>query len=218
VKKIVSFDLDGTLVDGKFGDMVWNQGIPEEYAKKYGMPFDEAKAWIRGQYESVGDEDIIWYEIDLWLRKFDLSVSADTLLQRYEPHIQLVPHAEEVLRALQERYVLIVASNAARMFVEKEISHTGIGPYFTHIISATSDYRMVKKQEAFYEKLCRNLNARPEEVIHVGDHPVFDYEAPARLGIESYYFKSCHSPLTIQRTFEGDGRVIGSLKELLERI
>jgi len=37
MKKIVSFDLDGTLVDAGYGDVVWNHGIPEEYAKRHRM-------------------------------------------------------------------------------------------------------------------------------------------------------------------------------------
>ena len=28
MKKIISFDLDGTLVHGKYGDIVWNQEYP----------------------------------------------------------------------------------------------------------------------------------------------------------------------------------------------
>ncbi|OPY68322.1 MAG: hypothetical protein A4E62_02077 [Syntrophorhabdus sp. PtaU1.Bin002] len=47
MKKIISFDLDGTLVHGKYGDIVWNQGIPEEYADKYGFTFDEAVSRVR---------------------------------------------------------------------------------------------------------------------------------------------------------------------------
>ncbi|MBP1750119.1 MAG: HAD-superfamily hydrolase, subfamily variant 1 [Deltaproteobacteria bacterium] len=77
MKKVISFDLDGTLVDARYGDMVWNHGIPEEYAKAYGMTFDDARAYIRTQYESVGDGDILWYEIRHWLTRFSLDVAAD---------------------------------------------------------------------------------------------------------------------------------------------
>jgi HAD superfamily hydrolase (TIGR01493 family) len=215
VKKIVSFDLDGTLVDGRYGDLVWNKGIPEEYARKHSIAFDEAYRYIRSLYESVGDEDILWYEMDHWLRRFGLPVTTAEIMSRYETHIRLVPGAAEVLDALKEKYTLIVASNAARVFVDKELEYTGLTCRFTHIISATTDYKMVKKQQSFFETLCRELSVAPEEVIHVGDHPIFDYETPARLGIESYYFRSKHSPLKIQETFEGDGRVIGNLMELL---
>ncbi|HEY3276485.1 MAG TPA: HAD family hydrolase [Syntrophorhabdaceae bacterium] len=209
MKKIISFDLDGTLVDGIYGEMVWNHGVPEVYAKTHGITFEEAKRFTRKEFESLGDGRLEWYDIDYWLHRFGLPVSPPELLDRYERHIELLPHAKEVLTALQKRYTLIIASNAARIFVEKEISFTGIGVHFTHIVSATSDYGIVKKGETFYRTLLDNLSVSPDEVVHVGDHRLFDYEAPSRFGIESYHLCS-----------EGNGshKIIHDLKTLLERL
>ena len=140
---------------------------PRRIRPKYDMPFEEAKRLIRAQYEVIGEATIEWYNIDHWLKKFDLPVSANTLLDRYESHIEPFPDTKEVLEALMETYTLIVASNAARIFVDKELAYTDLTPYFTHIISATSDYGMVKKEAGFYEKLCATLNASPDEIVHV---------------------------------------------------
>ncbi len=207
--KIISFDLDGTLVNGLYGEMVWNHGVPEVFAQKYGISFDEAKKLTRGEYESVGDGRLEWYNIDYWLDRFDLSVSPRELLDRYESYIELLPFAREVLNYLQEKYMLVIASNAARIFVEKEISHTGIGGHFTHIVSATSDYKIVKKGDSFYRTLLEQLGVAPHEIAHVGDHKIFDFEAPSRFGIESYHLCA-----------DGNGheRVISSLKALLDRL
>lgn len=218
MKKVISFDLDGTLVNAGYGDMVWNHGIPVEYSKKYNIPFHEAKALIRGQYESVGDGDLLWYEIDYWLEKFHLSVTSEELLKRYESQIEPLTYAGEVLEKLDEKYTLVIASNAARCFIEKELDYTGFRQYFTHIISATTDYKMVKKEEGFYRKLCERLQIMPSDIVHVGDHPVFDYDTPSGLGIESYYLAS-------ERTDDSGGishlngrQTIKSLRELLERL
>ena len=218
MKKVISFDLDGTLVDARYGDMVWNHGIPIEYSKKYNIPFREAKTLIRGQYESVGDGDLLWYEIDYWLEKFRLSVTSEELLKRYESQIELVPYADEVLEELAHRYVLIVASNAARCFVEKELNYKGLRKYFKDIVSATTDYRMVKKEEGFYRKLCEHIQMAPSEVVHVGDHPVFDYDVPSSLGIESYCLVSEGVGDSDDVTHLNGRRIIRSLRELLERL
>lgn len=186
---IVSFDLDGTIVNSIFGDMVWNVGIPEEYAKHHGLPFHEAKEYITKEYETIGDENILWYTIDYWLKRFHIPLTSDALLERYVDYIELLPDARKVLEGLHKNYTLIIASNAARVFVEKEILHTGIGHYFTHIISATTDYNLVKKQETFYRTLCQQLRIQPHQIIHVGDHPVYDFYVPSHLGIESYYIR-----------------------------
>jgi HAD superfamily hydrolase (TIGR01493 family) len=209
MKKIISFDLDGTLVDGTYGDMVWNHGVPEEYSREYGIPFDRARELVRNEYLSVGDGRLEWYNIQYWLERFNLTVPADELLARYESYIVLLPFAREVLETLGEKYVLIIASNAARIFVEKEVSHADIGHHFTSVISATSDYRIVKKGDSFYKTLCEELHVSPEDIVHVGDHKIFDFEAPTRFGIESYHVHS-----------EGNGheRVIPNLKVLLDKL
>lgn len=218
MKKIVSFDLDGTIVSGHYGEMVWNHGIPEVYAKRHSMPFDEAKKYIRQEYESVGDKEIIWYEIEHWLKRFDLSVPVDELLTKYESYIEIVPHAREVLGELAKRYTLVVASNAARIFVDKEIKCSGLAGYFTYIISATTDYRMVKKEEHFYRKLCELLGVLPDEVVHIGDHPVFDHDVPADMGIEAYYLQHEHSAISHQLSAKDGRNVIKDLRELLDKL
>jgi FMN phosphatase YigB (HAD superfamily) len=218
MKKIISFDLDGTIVSGHYGDMVWNHGIPEVYAKRYSMSFDDAQRYIRREYESVGDEEIIWYEIEHWLERFDLPVQADELLEKYESYIEIVPHAREVLEELAKGHTLVVASNAARIFVDKELRCSGLAGYFTHIISATTDYGMVKKEEHFYRRLCELFGVLPGEVAHVGDHPVFDHDVPAGMGIEAYYLQHEHSAVSHQLSVKDGRNVIKDLRELLDRL
>lgn len=208
MKKVISFDLDGTLVDARYGDMVWNHGIPDEYARAYGMTFDDARKFIRARYESVGDGDILWYEIRHWLDLFRLDVGVNALLDRYESYISLMPDAADVLRELHGRYTLIIASNAARIFVEKELDQTGIAGFFSRIVSATTDYGMIKKEEGFFRRLCADMCVGSGEMIHVGDHPVFDHDVPSGLGIESYHINGyCEA---------GGRQTISGLKDLLE--
>ncbi|MCX5811964.1 MAG: HAD family hydrolase [Proteobacteria bacterium] len=218
MKKVFSFDLDGTLVNAGFGDMVWNHGIPEAYAKKYSMPFDDARMLITKEYASVGDSSILWYQIDYWLKKFNLQVTAGELLKKYETFIELIPGAKEVIERLKETYTLVIASNAARIFVEKELEYTDLARYFSHSISATTDYNMVKKETAFYEMVCSILNVLPEEVIHVGDHEIFDFKVPSDMGIEAYYFRNSGSGNMDKGPRENNGRVIQNLLELLDKI
>lgn len=217
MKKIISFDLDGTLVHGKYGDIVWNQGIPEEYARKYAMPFEEARHLIRSQYEEVGETNINWYHIELWLKKFDLGIPAKTLLDRYESYIEVFPDTKQVLEALKEKYTLIVASNAARIFVDKELSYTNLTSHFSHITSATSDYCMVKKEVGFYEKLCATLNISHHEIVHVGDHRVFDFETPSLLGIDAYHFVPDQQEARDQSQ-GSNGKTIYRLRDLLHKL
>jgi FMN phosphatase YigB (HAD superfamily) len=208
-KKVISFDLDGTIVDGIYGNMVWLEGVPEKYARRHNISFDEAKKAVTEAYDSVGEAHLLWYDIGYWLERFDLDVSIPELLDSYTGHVRLLPHAYEAICALGENYRLVIASNAARIFVEKELGHTGLEACFGRTVSATSDFGMVKKQEAFYLKLCTTLDVEPSQVVHVGDHAVFDVEVPLRVGIDSYHYDP---------TGVGNGRTIRDLRGLLDRI
>ncbi len=188
-KKVVSFDLDGTLIGCEFGDLVWNEGIPLEYAKKYRIPVEEAKRIVISEYESVGEGSILWYDINYWIKRFGLPLDAQELLDRYRGSIRLLEGVKEALEMLRNRFLLVVCSNASRIFVEKELKETGIEGFFAYVFSATSDFRMVKKERDFYIKVMEILAVRPNEMVHIGDHPIFDFEVPSSLGIESYLVK-----------------------------
>ena len=44
--KVISFDMDGTLVSQDFADAVWLDGLPRLYAEEWGMGFDEARKYV----------------------------------------------------------------------------------------------------------------------------------------------------------------------------
>jgi putative hydrolase of the HAD superfamily len=208
-KKVISFDLDGTIVDAAYGNMVWLDGVPRAYAEKRGMALEDAKKAVKEEYDSMGDAQLLWYDIGYWLDRFGLDVPIAPLLDSYSSYIRVLPYAREAIRTLGEQYMLVIASNAARIFVDKELAHTGLGGCFYRTISATSDFGMVKEQEEFYRRLCSSLGVSPEEVVHVGDHAVFDVEVPLNVGIDSYHY----SPVG-----DGNGRNIRDLRGLMERI
>jgi FMN phosphatase YigB (HAD superfamily) len=209
MKKVISFDLDGTLVDGSYGNMVWLEGLPEHYAERYALPLNDAMKLVRTAYDSVGEGNVLWYDMTYWLERFDLEVAIPELLDRYSAHIRVMPNVVEVLEILSREYTLVIASNAARIFVDKELSQSGLARYFDHTISATSDWEMVKREEEFFRRLCRMVNAAPSEVVHVGDHAIFDVEVPLRVGLDAFHYDPCS---------QSKGRTIRDFRELLERL
>jgi len=185
--KFISFDMDGTLVDPEFTDWVWGHGLPLLYARKTGLSFDEAKAFVEKEYQKVGEGAIEWYDIKYWLRLFRIDQDWKTLMGQYVDKISIYRDADHILRRLNGRFALVLTSNAGREFIDMEMETTGIGKYFKHVFSATSDYRMVKKTADFYRQICEVLHVGPYEVVHVGDHFEFDYVVPLSIGIQAFY-------------------------------
>ena len=183
----ISFDLDGTLVDTEFTDLVWHEGVPELYAQREGLDLAQAQELVLGEYRKVGDEALEWYKIGYWFEYLELPGEWEDLLAKYSHTITVYPEVHSVLNWLKERYSLIVLSNAAREFIEVEMRVGGLEGYFQQVISATSDFGLVKKSPEFYRRICEILGVSGEELIHVGDHWEFDYQIPKGMGIVSFY-------------------------------
>lgn len=184
--KVLSFDVDGTLVSMGFADAVWLEGIPQVYAEKEGLSFEQAFEFITGEYDKIGEHRIEWYNIDYWLRKFGLDIPYETLFKKYEGEVRLYDEVESVLTALKaEGYELIISSNAATEFIEFQTKT--LKKFFAREFSATSDFGEVKKTNGFFARVCELLDVEPQAVVHVGDHWVFDFLNPRKIGITAYY-------------------------------
>jgi len=208
--KVISFDLDGTLVESEFNEWVWGVGIPQLFAEKKSIPFDEAKEIVEGEYRKVGDGSLEWYDIKYWFNVFQLTGSWKSLLNRFSHKIRTYPGVSRVLQDLSSRYRVIIISNAAREFIDIEVEVAELRRYFSRIYSATSDFGQIKKTARFYGHICQLLWISPQEMVHVGDHWEFDYLVPKELGIKA---------LHIDRSWirKGDD-VIRDLAEVRERL
>jgi HAD superfamily hydrolase (TIGR01549 family) len=230
--RYVSLDMDGTLINMNFADKVWMEGVPAIYAEKYDMAFEPAKKVVVGEYMKVLGQrlsqagygcakDVVvgeymkvgcdmpeWYDLKHWLDKFGLDETKEDLLERYGREIEIYPEVKDALDILSQKYNLVVTSNAPRYFLELELEE--IGKYFSKIFSATSDFKQTKKNPQVYREVCRRLEAKPHEVMHIGDHYVYDYEVPLDAGLGAIF---------LDRMSKRMGRgVVGNLGEAAEQI
>lgn len=204
--RFISLDMDGTLVNSRFVDLVWMRGVPELYAEEHRLAFHEAKEHVIGEYMKVGSTRLEWYDLQYWLDKFQLEISKDDLLGTYEDEIELYPEVHEVLEDLSQLFGLVVTSNAAREFIDIELD--GLKRYFHDTFSATSDFREVKKSPLLYGAICRELGVRPSEVMHIGDHYTYDYESPLEAGLDALFLDRAGQRM--------GSEVIADLKEAVE--
>jgi len=186
-KRLISFDLDSTLVDPTYTTFVWEIGIPRLYAEKHSIDLAEATSIVKAEYEKIGDSSLDWYDISYWFHVFKLPGRWQDLLEEHTEKIRPFPEVKEVMENLVQDYDLIIISNAAREFVEIEIQEANIERYFTRVFSTTSDFKEVKKAAQLYGQIFDIMGVKPFEAIHVGDHYDFDYLVPKGLGIEAYY-------------------------------
>jgi putative hydrolase of the HAD superfamily len=206
--RFISLDMDGTLVNSRFVEKVWMEGMPRLYAEKSGLDFAAAKEYVVGEYMKVGSDHLEWYDLRYWIDKFELNIGRDELLELYEDEIETYPEVQEALDILAESYNLVVTSNAAREFIDIELD--GLSDYFCETFSATSDFREVKKSPLLYSAVCAALGAKPFEVMHIGDHYNYDYESPLQAGLDALFLD--------RKSMRSGSEVVGDLREAVELI
>jgi putative hydrolase of the HAD superfamily len=68
----------------------------------------------------------------------------------------------------------------------------------------------VKREEDIYQRVSDLMGVLPFDIVHVGDHREFDFEAPQRIGMQSYFLDRSKK--------ESGSQVIHGLDELKEII
>ncbi|MFX0065828.1 MAG: HAD family hydrolase [Candidatus Hermodarchaeota archaeon] len=202
--KVVSLDVVGTLMDFYYEDYVWNEAIPQLYARERGVSFEEAKNYILREYDHIGNNDIRWYLPEYWFKHFHLDEDPIAVFRSHADKMNFYPEVPAVLKNLSQKYELIIVSGTTRPIIEIMIEKFRY--CFKHIYSPISDYREVKKTPPFYEMICKILEIEPGAMVHVGDDWYSDFISPKRIGITSFY---------LDRTGEKSGKfVIKDLREL----
>jgi len=200
--KIISFDVEGTLVTPEFSYAVWFEAIPQRYATKNSLDIKQAREAVEREYHEVGDQRLEWYDISYWFNKMGLG-SPTEVMRQCEARVSYYPEVKEVLNSLSEKYRLVVSSGSSGDFLLHLLKD--IRPYFWRVHSSITDYRQLKTTE-FYTQICREMEVEPERVVHVGDNWQFDVACPSEIGIKALHLDR------EQKT--GNPRSLASLLEL----
>ena len=205
---VLSFDVVGTLLDSSFEDYVWNTMIPQLYARKHDINFEEAKELVLREYNNIGKKDIRWYLPSYWFKYFNLDEDPIGVFRSQTSKVKFYPETQSVVKKLSQKYKLIIVSGTTREIIEimiEKVSH-----YFKHIFSPISDRNEIKKEPQMYEMICKILDTEPNKIAHVGDNWYSDFVSPRKIGIKSFY---------LDRTGKKRGKlVIRDLNELEDRL
>jgi len=182
--EIISFDVDGTLVDLEYNDLIWFKEIPELIAKKKRISFEKSLKYVGEEYNKLGEHNLNWYDINYWVTYFGLKVSPKNILDKYESQVKIFSEVIPLLEELKKNFILIVITSMPREFLIPKMKK--LEKYFKFSFSALSDFKELKNSE-IYSKISKTLNVRPEQILHVGDHWEFDYLAAQKAGMSAIY-------------------------------
>ena len=182
--KVISFDVDGTLVDAEYNDLVWLEEIPRLYAEKKGIDFKTAYDFILAEYEKVGENDLRWYDMNYWLKLFGINRTYAEIMQKYTDRIEIYPEVEKTLEILQSKMTIVVITLMPREFLDVKLKK--LNGYFSRTFSTISDFKSQKTTDV-YREICKLLGVSENELLHIGDSWEKDYMAPRKAGIRTLY-------------------------------
>ncbi len=188
-KKVISFDLDGTIVNSNFADNVWLHGLPKYYALENNISEQKAQVLLMQEYEKMGSDNREWYDLRYWISKYNLAITPYELLKEYENTISVYEDVKDVIKTLSKDFDLIISSGAMKEFIEVELTKTNLKKYFTDTFSSTSDTQTVKKDPAFYLMIVHHLKRNPSDITHIGDNEQYDYISPKKAGLNAFYLQ-----------------------------
>lgn len=108
-------------------------------------------------------------------------------------YFRLMPHAEQIVRALAKKYPLTIVSNGFVEVQYEKIERSGLAECFSHIILSEEVGIQKPDSHIFQIALDRNgLNA--DEVVMIGDGYVSDVVGARNAGIDQIWLTQNSSP------------------------
>lgn len=183
-KKVIIFDMDGTLIDS-IG--VWNN-VDEELIKVIGNKKVEEKVIWKDRESKLNEykdcEDVYLEYCGFLKEKYNVKIAKEEIKQlrnkisdKYlREKIDYKPNAEKLLKYLREKgFILVIASatgdRAIKIYKNQNkniINKANLQDIFTKIYSKDS-VKHVKPHPEIYFKVLEELNVKPEECLIVED-------------------------------------------------
>jgi len=146
----VLLDMDGTLLDLNYDNMLWNHRLPECYAVRHGVTDAVARERLQRRFLETR-HSLEHYCLDYWARFTQLDLLS---LHRELAHlIRYRPHAEDfVLRVRDSGRRALLVTNAHRDGLAIKDARTGLTGRFDHMVSS-HDFRAPKEAAEFWIRL-----------------------------------------------------------------
>ncbi len=222
--KVIGFDADDTLwvnetyfreAEIEFGRLLSDYETPNKIDQElFKMEMDNlplygygVKAFVLSMVQSA--LELSNYNVSHKTIEKILNIGKDML----NKPVELLDGVEDVLKALSNKYKLILATKGDLLDQERKLEKSGLTDYFHHI-EVLSD-----KQETNYSKLLNHLDILPSEFLMIGNSLKSDVLPLINLKAHAihvpFHTTWAHELVSDKDTNGKDYKTIHSLRELL---
>jgi HAD superfamily hydrolase (TIGR01509 family) len=162
----VLLDMDGTLLDRHFDNVLFEEELPRRYAERNGLPFEQAHRFLMEMYRSV-EGQLQWTDLNYWSRRVGIDVVA---LHREMRHlIAFLPDAKEFLSRLRTAGKRVtILTNAHRAGVEIKAEKTGVDREVDRIVDAF-EVGYLKMHQDYWPHCRRLVGFDPARALYIDD-------------------------------------------------
>jgi putative hydrolase of the HAD superfamily len=179
----VLLDMDGTLLDLHYDNMLWNQLLPARFGAARNLTDEQARAILFDQMH-LNRGQLQFYCLDFWTTFTGLDVAA--LHHELVALIRYRPSAERFLgwlRSTGKRSLLV--TNAHRQSLHVKNLHCPVIDLLDADVSC-HDYGSPKESPSFWSRLMTEHPFDPARTLFIDDNDSV-LEAAARFGIRHLY-------------------------------
>jgi putative hydrolase of the HAD superfamily len=163
----VLLDMDGTLLDLNFDNVLWNEHIPQRYAQHHGMSAEAARDHLFAAF-TAHRRTLQFYCLDHWSEVTGMDVVA---MHRELTHlIRYRPHARAFLKRMMSsgRHVRLV-TNAHRDGLDIKDEFTGLTE-LTHKTISSHDYGAPKESQEFWQRFAKDHPFDRSRALFIDDN------------------------------------------------
>ena len=174
-------DMDGTLLDLRFDNLMWLTLVPAAYAARHGVSDAEARTELEFWYRHLAGT-LDWYCLDHWSDRLDLDVLA--LHREHRAKIRFLPGAKRFLEVVAERDVrVILTTNSHEDTLSLKAEVTGVTEYFDEVYTSHA-LGFAKEERGYWEHVETAEGLDPDTTLFVDDNEAV-LESASRFGFDN---------------------------------
>jgi len=185
----------------------------EDFYRKY--LYHNEILWDKYHHGQISADELKWKR--MWRTLLDFKIGDEPLAKELSASFLellptkkiLFPYTIEILEyLLAKNYVLHLITNGFEKTQWNKLNHSGLGGYFTHVITSEASNSLKPKKEIF-EFALDKAGAVLKESIMIGDNLDADIQGAMNAGMDSIFVNHINATTILQPTY-----IIYHLKEL----
>lgn len=223
--RVILFDADNTLLD-------FNRSEAEAFIKlleHYGFAPDPAyieeyhqiniRCWEAFEEGRMEKSEVLTKRFELFFQNHNRLEDGEEAEEYYRIYLEKGSHVIEgtfpVLDYLREKYALYIVTNGVARTQHIRLRDSGLAPYFKEVFISEEAGSQKPQKEFFDYVFARLPDAKPEEMLLVGDSLTSDMKGGVNAGIDTCWYNPSGTENKQKFPIIMEIRSLNELKEIL---